>query len=114
MDEFLKARAAEGVAQAEVAERIGTTQSAVARLESGRGKHLPGGGVMKRNSIFTGLAAIIAVLSLLAATGFGSGEGARLTADGALRQLVEGNARYAGNDPARKDLGSARRTELTM
>ncbi|MDD2852107.1 MAG: helix-turn-helix transcriptional regulator [Desulfuromonadaceae bacterium] len=40
-DEFLKARAAAGVTQAEVAERIGTTQSAVARLESGRGKHSP-------------------------------------------------------------------------
>src|ERR1035437_402413 len=41
LDEFIKARAAAGVTQAEVAERIGTTQSAVARLESGRGKHSP-------------------------------------------------------------------------
>ncbi len=68
---------------------------------------------MKRNSIFIGLAAIVAVLSLLAATGFGFGEGAGLTADGALKKLVEGNARFAGNDPTQKDLGSARRTELT-
>jgi transcriptional regulator with XRE-family HTH domain len=41
LDEFLKARAAAGMSQAEIAERMGTTQSAVARLESGRCKRSP-------------------------------------------------------------------------
>ena len=41
LDEFLKARAAAGMSQAEVAERMGTTQSAVARLESGHKRHSP-------------------------------------------------------------------------
>jgi transcriptional regulator with XRE-family HTH domain len=41
LDEFLKARAAQGSTQAQVAEKIGTTQSAVARMESGSGKHSP-------------------------------------------------------------------------
>jgi transcriptional regulator with XRE-family HTH domain len=41
LDEFLNARARQGLTQAQVAEKIGTTQSAVARMESGRGKHSP-------------------------------------------------------------------------
>jgi transcriptional regulator with XRE-family HTH domain len=41
LDEILKARTATGLTQAQIAERIGTTQSAVARLESGNGKHSP-------------------------------------------------------------------------
>src|SRR5882724_4986983 len=41
LDEVLKARAEAGLTQAEVAERIGTTQSAVARLESAAAKHSP-------------------------------------------------------------------------
>jgi transcriptional regulator with XRE-family HTH domain len=41
LDEFLKARASQGLTQAQVAEKIGTTQSAVARMESGSGKHSP-------------------------------------------------------------------------
>ena len=38
---FLKARARQGLTQAQLAQKIGTTQSAVARLESGKGKHSP-------------------------------------------------------------------------
>ncbi len=41
IDEVLKARAASGLTQAELAERVGTTQSAIARLESGTPKHSP-------------------------------------------------------------------------
>lgn len=41
LDEVLKARAESGLTQAEVAERIGTTQSAIARLESAEPKHSP-------------------------------------------------------------------------
>ena len=41
IDEVLKARAAAGLTQAELAARVGTTQSAIARLESGTPKHSP-------------------------------------------------------------------------
>lgn len=41
LDEFLKARMDSGLTQAEIARRMGTTQSAVARLETGKGKHSP-------------------------------------------------------------------------
>ena len=41
LDEVLTARAEAGLTQAQVAERVGTTQSAIARLESGALKHSP-------------------------------------------------------------------------
>jgi len=48
LDEILKARAAAGLSQADVAARIGTTQSAVARLESVGGKHSPSIATLQR------------------------------------------------------------------
>lgn len=48
LDEILKARAATGLSQADVAARIGTTQSAVARLESPAGKHSPSIATLQR------------------------------------------------------------------
>ncbi|MCX7054940.1 MAG: helix-turn-helix transcriptional regulator [Proteobacteria bacterium] len=41
LDEVLKARTEAGLTQAQLAERVGTTQSAIARLESGALKHSP-------------------------------------------------------------------------
>lgn len=48
LDEMLKARAASGLTQVEVAERIGTTQSAIARLESGSVSHSPSIATLRR------------------------------------------------------------------
>ena len=41
LDEFLKIRASKGLTQSQIAEKIGTTQSVIARLESGKSKHSP-------------------------------------------------------------------------
>ena len=41
LDEVLKARTASGLTQAEVAARVATTQSAIARLESPTSSHSP-------------------------------------------------------------------------
>ena len=48
LDQVLAARKAAGLTQADIARRIGTTQSAIARLESGSGKHLPSLGTLHK------------------------------------------------------------------
>jgi len=48
LDEVLKARAESGLSQAEVAARVGTTQSAIARLESATQKHSPSIATLRR------------------------------------------------------------------
>jgi transcriptional regulator with XRE-family HTH domain len=48
LDDILRARTEAGLSQAEVAARIGTTQSAVARLESAGGGHSPSIATLQR------------------------------------------------------------------
>jgi transcriptional regulator with XRE-family HTH domain len=48
LDEILKARLATGLTQTEVAVRCGTTQSAIARLESGARRHSPSIATLQR------------------------------------------------------------------
>ena len=48
LDEILKARLATGLTQSEVAARVGTTQSAIARLESGARRHSPSIATLQR------------------------------------------------------------------
>lgn len=48
LDEILKARSAAGLTQADIAARIGTTQSAIARLESAAGRHSPSIATLQR------------------------------------------------------------------
>jgi len=48
LDEFLKARADAGLTQAETASLMGTTQSAIARLESGNGRYTPSLSTLRR------------------------------------------------------------------
>jgi transcriptional regulator with XRE-family HTH domain len=48
LDEVLRARARAGLTQAEVARRVGTTQSAIARLESGTRHHSPSVATLQR------------------------------------------------------------------
>ena len=48
LDEVLKARAEAGLTQGEVAARIGTTQSAIARLEAAQPKHSPSVATLQR------------------------------------------------------------------
>jgi transcriptional regulator with XRE-family HTH domain len=54
LDEFLRARSEAGLTQAEVAGRIGTTQSVVARLESGNARHSPTLATLEKYAVAVG------------------------------------------------------------
>ena len=55
LDQVLRARARSGLTQADVAARVGTTQSAIARLESGARKHSPSIATLQRYARALGL-----------------------------------------------------------
>lgn len=48
IEQMLRARAAAGLTQEALAERLGTTQSAIARLESGTARHSPSLATLQR------------------------------------------------------------------
>jgi transcriptional regulator with XRE-family HTH domain len=69
LDEFLKARTSQGLTQAQVAEKIGTTQSAVARMESGSGKHSPSLATLTKYADALGCKLVIRLVRRPRATG---------------------------------------------
>jgi transcriptional regulator with XRE-family HTH domain len=62
LDDILKARAEAGLTQAEVAARIGSTQSAVARLESAGGRHSPSIGTLQRYAAALGCKLLVRLI----------------------------------------------------
>ncbi len=70
LDEILKARTEARLTQAELATRIGTTQSAVARLESSMGKHSPSIGTLRRYASALGYRLQIHLVKEQGRTGF--------------------------------------------
>jgi transcriptional regulator with XRE-family HTH domain len=77
VDELLKARASAGLTQAQLAERIGTTQSAVARLESGSAAHSPSIATLQRYASALGFRVEVRFVKLEKRSG-GSTRGARV------------------------------------
>jgi transcriptional regulator with XRE-family HTH domain len=69
LDQVLKARAEAGLTQAEVAARAGTTQSAIARLESGAHKHSPSIATLQRYARALGYRLEIRLVKSRAPTG---------------------------------------------
>lgn len=67
--------------------------------------------MLKVKRFLAGLA-IAASLTLVVGQAFASGEGAGITPDGALKKLMDGNARFMKDDKEYLNWGEARRQEL--
>ena len=83
LDEVLKARAKSGLTQAEVAERIGTTQSAIARLESAEPKHSPSIATLQKYAKALGYAVQVRLVKERRLTTRSSGPGKNVGRSGA-------------------------------
>lgn len=74
LDEVLKARASAGLTQAELAARVGTTQSVIARLESRASKHSPSVATLQRYARALGYRLQIKFVKLQGSTRRGTGQ----------------------------------------
>lgn len=86
LDEVLRARAESGLTQAEVAARIGTTQSAIARLESAEPKHSPSIATLQRYAKALGYTVELRLVKERRLTTRSSGPGKTVGRGGALRK----------------------------
>ena len=86
LDEVLKARAESGLTQAEVAARVGTTQSAIARLESAEPKHSPSIATLQKYAKALGYTVELRLVKERRLTTRSSGPGKTVGRGGALRK----------------------------
>ena len=86
LDEVLRARAESGLTQPEVAARIGTTQSAIARLESAEPKHSPSIATLQKYAKALGCTLELRLVKERRLTTRSSGPGKTVGRGGALRK----------------------------
>ena len=86
LDEVLKARTEAGLTQAEVAARIGTTQSAVARLESSEAKHSPSIATLQKYAKALGYTVQVKLVKERRLTTRSNGQGKSVARSGAHRK----------------------------
>lgn len=85
LDEVLRARAESGLTQAEVAARIGTTQSAIARLESAEPKHSPSIATLRKYAKALGYTVELRLVKERRLTTSSSGRSSRATSRASRR-----------------------------